>query len=881
MSEEEEAKQPQDRDPFQRETICVANTIAVLRPSDPGFREQLSQTLVSAESRMLEEMIHLKQRLLKATTFDFWQILMEEITEITGCQYAFVAKRVLYDDERTAVEMPLYGDPGSCLMGLAFYYNNHKGQTGLFRDYKYNVYGCPCQWMRNDRVLLIPKGLAALTPNNPNAANFPEPAEGYLAVPLFQDGKCYAHFGCMWSAGGLEDRPKVSWGMLEMFLHSLEDLVGARIIEGLGLGDTPASDEKPEVIPQNMVVGSVATRSVDMRPSLRPYARRLSHELRTPMQGVVGMLDVMYANVIETITSFDWELPSTKPILDVCTGLKSNIEIAQDSSKRAIDAADNMVHAYDFDMEVPSTPSQSGASRIVEEEQDYSYTQDGSYKVDDLSNGRSNKRRRESRDSPGKGGPYKMPHIEDHYPLGQGQSNSGRQTPARRPSGSFNIGGFSAEPSSFAVEPRMADGYFSSPVPSTSVVGTPGGLSYDACGKLRLNCSVVRIRHLLREAVYYSLRSGGRPDYTKCIETPKGELLTVEMPKSRSQEKPNVINIETVVDEAVPEMANIDGQAMTKVISAVFHNAFKFTSSGRITLSTSVTDNRQILCSIIDTGEGIPKDFLPELFKPFTREDESLTRHQDGLGLGLMVAKSIARNMGGDLWCHRTATEGEHRGTEFRIRLPVTPADGFLSTPGTPSPLPTPAPETSLDPPERHHHSTDPPTITWSENEIPKKTASLRTLPHDTQLGKKVPLQILVVEDNKINRNLLCAMLKKLGYQNIREAWDGVEAVDQFSLTLDPSKEVIDLIFMDLWMPKMDGFEASERIVNLYREKNPDLESKKGPVILAVSADATDQARLRAVEKGIHGFIGKPHGLIELERAILRWFGNDTPDRNS
>jgi hypothetical protein len=301
--------------------MCIGSSTEILQPSDPGFREEVSHTLGAVESWMLERSVQLKRQLRNVTTYDFWQVLMEGITEVTGSQYAFVAKRVLYVDDATAVEMPPIGESGSCLMGLAFYFNDPKGKSCLFRDYKYQVYGCLCQWMRHDRVLLIPNGLTALTPDNPNTQGFPIPAEGYLAIPLFHNGKCFAHFGCLWTADGLKERPKLTWGMVEMFLHALEDQVAARIMEGLGLGD---NNPKNEVLPQDMVTGAVAVKH-----SLRPYARRLSHELRTPMQGVVGMLDVMYASVLEAIHPDRWHLSDLDKLKDIIEGLRSNIEVAQ------------------------------------------------------------------------------------------------------------------------------------------------------------------------------------------------------------------------------------------------------------------------------------------------------------------------------------------------------------------------------------------------------------------------------------------------------------------------------------------------------------------------------------------------------------------------
>lgn len=120
--------------------------------------------------------------------------------------------------------------------------------------------------------------------NNPNT--FPWKSEAYIAVPLFShEGKCFAHFGMIWSEQGAKKR-KLSWGFIEMFLHSLEDMILRRILLGQGFAKEPVPEDQAKIIPLDAITAS---------QSLKPYARSLSHELRTPMQGVVGMLDIMYS----------------------------------------------------------------------------------------------------------------------------------------------------------------------------------------------------------------------------------------------------------------------------------------------------------------------------------------------------------------------------------------------------------------------------------------------------------------------------------------------------------------------------------------------------------------------------------------------------------
>jgi hypothetical protein len=305
-------------DIIERRSICLAQPLpgVVVKLGENGFKEELARIYDPAESNAVEQIIELKDALRNADTDTFWALLTKGLAQILDAQYAFVSKRILVDDKDVPVELPPIGEPGACLMGEAFYINDDHGNgPGHLRNFKYHAYACPCAYMKHDKVLVIPEKLNDFIVNNPNDLYIP--GEAYLGVPLFAEGNCFAHFGVMWGKEAAARRT-LSWGFLEMLLHSLEDMILGRVLEGHEFAKSARSvpSESLKVVPHAAVLAA---------QSLKPYARSLSHELRTPMQGVVGMLDVMMANLKDASESMQMD-PRTRDVLDT---LKENIEAVQ------------------------------------------------------------------------------------------------------------------------------------------------------------------------------------------------------------------------------------------------------------------------------------------------------------------------------------------------------------------------------------------------------------------------------------------------------------------------------------------------------------------------------------------------------------------------
>ena len=871
---------------IERKSLCMSSSrpgIATHAGED-GFAEGIAKHFQTAESNAAEKLVQLKADLASAEGEMFWQRLMEGMTDVCGAQYSFVAKRILVDDHDSAIEMPPIGENGACLLGVAFYWNNGNTEAniqGYARDYKYLGWSCPCAHMRHDKVFLIPDNLSRFITNNPNA--FPFPCESYMGIPLFSEGKCFAHFGLMYTEEGLRSKG-FSWGYAEMLLHSLEDVIKNQLLSGQGFAKAaPKVLARPaKVIPQNAISAS---------QSLKPYARSLSHELRTPMQGVVGMLDIMHATVQESIEG----APSSK-IRNIFHALRENIEVVQDSSRRAVEAADNVVHAWDLNMQVPDTPQNDSESPIA----NFSSTGVFENRPNILIEGSNisvnpNKRRRSSPITWQFGNPTKQRDMRISPRRGEisPKTESRKSRIPTRPS-SPNL-----EPAKAVLStPEDHGDPQSSTLGRSSIQHTVDADAFPTPGLRHSN-----IRELIPMIIHDSLHVGGRPDSAITEALPDGERIEVRSRSSNGETSQKVIVWSVSSD--IPETLLVDERDLAKLISCIFLNAIKFTENGLISINVRLgKTGRFILINIVDTGTGIPKDFLPELFKPFSREDDSLTRSKEGLGLGLMVAKGLSRKIGGDLNLIRSDVEGPTHGSDFEIKVPVDSAEA-VSRPGTPrnrTPTPTGASNglprmTSLhtlensiprsprkstplqksSPSRQNVHTPNVANMLEGVTSAPRrssltpKTGATRTN-YDKKLSEKYPLTFLVAEDNKINRKLLVNMLSKFGYKDIYEAFDGTEAVRIMKEVTAPDAasngfKPVDVVLMDLWMPEMDGYEATEHILQMFQDERAET-GVLSPTILAVSADVTDEAIDRATRTGMEGFMTKPYKLMDLQRLI-------------
>lgn len=249
-----------------------------------------------------------------------------------------------------------------------------------------------------------------------------------------------------------------------------------------------------------------------------------------------------------------------------------------------------------------------------------------------------------------------------------------------------------------------------------------------------------------------------------------------------------------------------DPSRLMQMLSILIGNALKFTEEGSVDFGYKLIENKYIEFIIKDTGVGIPASQQVNIFERFRQADNSLTRKFGGTGLGLTIVKHLVDLMGGQI----VLESEEGKGTLFRILLPIFQ-----------------------------------PTV----EVLPGLTVKAK--PRLDLSGK----HILVVEDVESNYQYIVAVLKST-MVSIHWITDGNAAVD-FCLNYPD----IDMVFMDINLPGIDGYEATRQI----RETKPDLP------IIALTAYAMTGERERSMDAGCNEYLSKPVSPRELLAVVTKF----------
>ena len=270
---------------------------------------------------------------------------------------------------------------------------------------------------------------------------------------------------------------------------------------------------------------------------------------------------------------------------------------------------------------------------------------------------------------------------------------------------------------------------------------------------------------------------------------------------------------------AIPETRYVlaDAVRIREVLVNILGNAVKFTGDGgSITFTSDYlpgADDRHMIVRyrVTDTGVGMTKEFLKHIFDEFSQEESSARTHYKGSGLGMAISKRYVDLMGGNI-----SVESEKgKGSTFTVELPLE----------------------------------------LTEADKVQKQAS----PGDsTDLAG---VKILMAEDNDLNAEIAMVQLEELGI-HITRASDGKEALKIFASN---QPGTFDIIFMDIMMPKMNGYEATKAIRTL--QNRPD--ARTIPII-AMTANAFAEDVQASLDAGMNGHLSKPIVIDEVVKTIAR-----------
>ena len=299
-------------------------------------------------------------------------------------------------------------------------------------------------------------------------------------------------------------------------------------------------------------------------------------------------------------------------------------------------------------------------------------------------------------------------------------------------------------------------------------------------------------------------------NYNKTGDIVSGVCSVFEMEAKRKN-----LTIEHTVKVKHPHII-CDSTKMQEILTNIISNAVKYTPpGGKVTIDTQeLPCDREgyinIRTIVADTGIGMSKEFLPHLFDSFVRERNTTAAKVAGSGLGMAIVKSLVDLMDGTI----EAESELGKGTKFTVTIPHKIAAA----------------------------------------EYYEKRSLLEAMEGINFSGKR----ILLAEDNDLNAEIAIAILKEMGF-SVDRAEDGILCVDK--LEKEPAG-TYDLVLMDIQMPNMDGYKATQVIRHLQDKKKAQLP------IVAMTANAFEEDRKKAFDMGMDGHIAKPIDILKIKETL-------------
>ena len=268
-----------------------------------------------------------------------------------------------------------------------------------------------------------------------------------------------------------------------------------------------------------------------------------------------------------------------------------------------------------------------------------------------------------------------------------------------------------------------------------------------------------------------------------------------------------------------------DPLRLQQVLMNLSSNAIKFTDAGKVTITvrvlSQVNDSVRLLFSVKDTGPGLSRDQVGRLFEAFQQADSSTTRRYGGTGLGLVICKRLIQLMGGDIGVDSMLGQGSN--FYFELVLPRVSVQKSLQEP----------------------------------------------LPIEDAKARLRGARVLLAEDNLLNQEVAKAILRHEGVE-VDIAENGQVAV---AMVRNKGVDYYHLVLMDLQMPELDGFGATQQIRALPG-------SERLPIV-AMTADTVKEDRTRCLEVGMSDFVAKPIRIAKLLTILAKWIDRERDGANS
>jgi len=296
------------------------------------------------------------------------------------------------------------------------------------------------------------------------------------------------------------------------------------------------------------------------------------------------------------------------------------------------------------------------------------------------------------------------------------------------------------------------------------------------------------------------------------------------------------MNCGLVVDENIPTTLLGDELRIKQILNNLLSNAFKYTERGRVALSVTAEYAQggkaapvMIVFRVSDTGQGMTKEQVDKLFEEYTRFNTEANRMTMGTGLGMTIAKALIQMMDGAIFVESVPDKG----SVFTVRLPQgIVGDGVLG------------------------------------KEVVENLRQFR-IGKASQMEKAPQIvrdympygRVLVVDDVESNLYVVRGLLAPYGL-SIETAMSGPEAIEKIK-----NGSIYDIIFMDHFMPKMDGIEAAKIIRGLGYVR---------PIVALTANALTGQAEM-FMENGFDGFISKPIDIRQLNAALNKLVRDKQP----